>query len=43
MIDGGRLLSAYLTLKGVNLWIITDAADGDGQRASTTILLPDEY
>jgi hypothetical protein len=43
LVDGGRLLSAYLTLKGVKLWIITEAADDDGSRAATTLLLPDEY
>lgn len=41
--DGSRLLSAYRTLKNVRLWIITEAADDQGQRAATTILLPDEY
>jgi hypothetical protein len=41
--DGSRLLSAYATVKGVKLWIITEAADDDGQRLATTILLPDEY
>lgn len=41
--DGSRLLSAHKTLKGVKLWIITEAADDAGHRAATTILLPDEY
>ena len=41
--DGSRLLSAYRTLKGKKLWIITEAADEKGHRAATTILLPDEY
>jgi len=41
--DGGHIISAYTTLKGVRLWIITEAMDGQGQRAATTILLPDEY
>jgi hypothetical protein len=41
--DGTRLLSAYSTLKGVRIWIITEAADDNGQRPATTILLPDEY
>jgi hypothetical protein len=41
--DGSRILSAYRTLKGTKLWIITDAADDDGHRASTTILLPEDY
>jgi len=43
LIDGSRLLSAYRTSKGVKLWVITEAADDDGNRAATTILLPDEY
>jgi hypothetical protein len=41
--DGSRLLSAYKTLKGVKLWVITEATDDAGHRAATTILLPDEY
>jgi hypothetical protein len=36
--DGSRVLSAYHTLKGVKLWIITEA-----DRSVTTILRPDEY
>jgi len=43
LIHGDRILSAYRTLKGVKLWIITEAADDNGHRAATTILLPDEY
>ena len=43
LLDGSRLLSAYRTNKGVKLWIITEAADDQGQRAATTILLPEEY
>jgi len=38
LIDGDRLLSAYKTLRGVKLWVITEA-----DRSVTTILLPDEY
>ena len=41
--DGSRLLSAYRTLKGVKLYVITEAADDNGRRAVTTILLPSEY
>lgn len=41
--DGSRLLSAYKTSKGVRLWIITEAENDEGQRESTTILLPEEY
>jgi hypothetical protein len=36
--DGHRLLSAYTTLNGVRLWIITEA-----DRSGTCILKPDEY
>jgi hypothetical protein len=36
--DGSRLLSAYTTLKGQRIWIITEA-----DRSATTILLPEEY
>jgi hypothetical protein len=43
LIDGGRLLSSYKTLKGTKLWVITEAADAMGRRPATTILLPDEY
>ena len=43
LVDGSRLLSAYLTLKGKKLWIITEAADDNGHRAATTLLLPEEY
>jgi hypothetical protein len=41
--DGSRILSAYRTRTGSKIWIITEAADDRGQRAATTILLPDEY
>jgi len=43
LLDGSRLLSAYRTLMGVKIWIITEAAGDDGRRASTCILLPGEY
>jgi hypothetical protein len=43
LVDGSRLLSAYKTLKGERIWIITEAKDDQGKRVSTTILLPEEY
>jgi len=43
LIHGDRILSAYKTLRGEKLWIITEAADEGGVRAATTILLPEEY
>ena len=36
--EGYRLLSAYRTVKGQKIWIITEA-----DRSTTTILLPSEY
>jgi hypothetical protein len=36
--DGDRLLSAYRTLKGVKIWIITEH-----DRSVTTVLLPEDY
>lgn len=43
LIDGSRLLSAYTTLKGEKLWIITEACNDHGHRLASTILLPSEY
>ena len=43
LIDGSRLLSAYKTLRGIRLWIITEAVGDDGRRASSCLLLPEEY
>jgi hypothetical protein len=40
--DGSRLLSAYQTARGVRIWVVTEAADGRGKRASTCLLLPEE-
>ena len=33
----------FVTLKGVKLWIITEATNDNGKRAATTLLLPSEY
>jgi len=41
--DGSRILSAYHTRTGTKIWVITEATDDHGQRAATTILLPEEY
>ena len=43
LVSGDRLLSAYLTLKNVRLWIITEAEDDQGNRAATTLVLPEQY
>jgi hypothetical protein len=39
LVSGARLFSAYHTLAGVKFWVITEA----DARASTTVLLPDDY
>ena len=41
--DGSRILSAYSLKTKKTIWIITEAADDQGKRAVTTLLLPDEY
>ena len=41
--SGARLLSAYRLGDGTRIWIITEADDGHGNRAATTVLLPEEY
>ena len=38
LVNGDRLLSAYRTLRGVKIWIITEA-----DRSSTCTLLPSDY
>jgi hypothetical protein len=43
LVIGERLLSAYRTLKNARIWIITEAADDDGNRLATTILTPQDY
>ena len=43
VIDGSRILSAYTTRKWERIWIITEAADDQGNRLATTILKPEEY
>jgi hypothetical protein len=43
LIDGSRILSAYTTKRGERLWVITEAADDHGRRASSCLLLPSEY
>ena len=40
---GDRLFSVYPIAQGVTIWVITEAADDDGERSATTILLPTDY
>ena len=43
LVSGERLLSAYRTLRNERIWVLTEAADEEGSRLATTILLPSEY
>jgi hypothetical protein len=43
LIDGSRILSAYVTRKGERLYVITEATNDVGLRYSTCLLKPDEY
>ncbi len=38
LVNEGRLLSSYRTLKNIRIWAITEA-----DRSATTVLLPAEY
>ena len=40
LVDGSRILSAYKTLLGVKIWIITEAVDDEGNRAATHNFAP---
>jgi hypothetical protein len=42
-IDGSRILSSYVTRKGEQIWVITEAVNEVGLRYSTCLLLPSEY
>jgi hypothetical protein len=41
--DGSRILSAFKTLLGRKIWVLTEAEDDNGHRATTTILTPECY
>lgn len=41
--DGGRIFSVYVLPDQSKLWVITTAADEQGNRESTCVLTPDEY
>ena len=38
LVNGSRLLSVYTLANGLKVWILTE-----GDRSSTTVLLPEEY
>jgi hypothetical protein len=41
--DGSRILSVFRLKTGEKVRVLTEAVGGDGKRASTCLLLPDEY
>lgn len=43
LMDGSRILSAFRLTTGVKVWVLTEAVGDDGKRASTCLLLPEEY
>ena len=43
LLSGARLLSAYTLADQTKVWVITEAAGDDGHRASTCVLLPEDY
>lgn len=43
LVDGSRILSSYVLKTGVKVWLIREAVGDDGLRASSVILLPEEY
>jgi hypothetical protein len=40
---GACLWRVYTIAPGVTVWVITEAADEDGERPATAILLPSDY
>jgi hypothetical protein len=43
VLDGGRLLSSYRTLRGVEVWVVTEGVGDGGSRPSTCLTTPGEY
>lgn len=43
LMDGSRILSSFRLKTGVKVWVLTEAVGDDGKRASTCLLLPEEY
>jgi hypothetical protein len=41
--DGSRILSSFRLKTGEKVWVLTEAVGDDGHRASTCLLLPEEY
>lgn len=43
LMDGCRILSAFRLTTDVKIWVLTEAVGDNGKRASTCLLLPEEY
>ncbi len=43
LVSGARLFSVYRIAEDTRIWVITEAAGDDGERAATTLLLPEDY
>ena len=43
LVSGARIMSVYKLKDGEEIWIITEAADENGAREATTLLLPQNY
>jgi hypothetical protein len=43
IINGDRILSAYILPNNLKVWVISEAKGDDGKRASTCLLLPENY
>ena len=43
LLDGSRIFSSYKLKTDEKVWVITEAVGDDGRRASTCVLMPDEY
>jgi hypothetical protein len=43
ILKGSRIFSSFKLSETQKIWVITDAANDDGIRHHTTILLPEEY
>ena len=41
--DGSRTRTVFLLNNGVKVWLITEAVAEEGKRASTCLLLPQDY
>jgi hypothetical protein len=41
--DGSRIFSSYVLNSGEKIWVITEAMNDEGRRASSTLMCPEDY